>query len=1661
MMEAGADGVGGFETTCGEDKTQYFGEVLVLPQTTGAGWYGSYGDTGPDVPSACHCLALCVQHIKEGCRSYKYYEHDGIKHCYLQSNLFSKGEGYWGENSEGKAGRLSAGQWDYWRSGTPGRRLLSFSPASVNAGETFTLEIEGVGLPYDPDENYNNAPRQRVKIMQEHQECKDKPPPEVTGIGCTETLRKVATAYGTREELVYTICSPRPLSADAESLSFGPITITASSEDVRYKVCYCASQCYEPSSYQEVPGRLSMTKSVFLWKATPETVYRKVPGSAGAELLLTVERPTFGSFSNPMGWELKVVRDYFGCNVLADNVKFKCGTAAAPVDSTDFIAPTVSWEQSYPSPNFENMSQSVPFGADDVVLLVFDEKVYKTCTDDMPGGFTIGPKVVLGDDGEPLPSIEPVTVSCGNVITEGTLAYINFGGVSLVSDDGSVLDKPKFYISWDAGALKDASGMEITNGTSAEYDFHLVPSAGSPEIKTSIPMNGGHGVFTGDNITLYLSMGRVSQVANLTMYDCGDDGLCGSKDDVLMDDLTTLAYGSVVQLGTSRTLLPGHKFSVVFPPGSILTQLGTAGPAEEYIYEFYAGCPLPTYLLTPDIGVYSYALDLDVSDTGNYVVCFREQGGEPFTPMPSEQAKFLKIQKIEADRTHPRGIFHNQYFSALAGSSAPLALTVAGTRVPVPTDGKIAISAAPKNLFGGGEVAKQCGGAGFYGVPLKPPVDLTDDTPPKPLSFSPGHTTPPPDADSAALGIASSQAIVIKFSEAVTTDGCKGNFSFIPTDLTGDLVSKSWPCSQAYANKDTVVLMPSGMSLLDGTYYVRMDTGSLKDMNGVDMYVLDSRAFTLPTGEAAIHTFTTPTSSISPTVVGSFPCHDCGSDLYFYDEDLADTILLFFSEPVTANVDTEGGPRYITLMDCGSDNVCQDTDSIVNYYGNDILQPSANPATPAELRRYIPAGDITDMRRYRVTVPAGAYTGSSGGNNPEYSFEFVKDSSGFSHREMAVKSTGTSTEDALGYGVSLKQGIWAKGEFPFTGIYMQEGTPYAEDYYYYTEYTVCYCDDQKDMTLEDLFDGDTTYHIYDDLKCQGVPMPEDAETVMVADMPLPMHQCEAKCSKGCTGPFCYCDGYDDTAEPNTLCLPPSLCREACDKSIDCDGINVHDSKSQCVLLSDGIPGAIPSVCVGMAHNVTQDPLMTIAPPLTVAESWQLFKKSRGTACTHATDFTERAGSLAITTRVEVNVDYVLHPGQSGSVELTTPVLDPQASLTFEHSPVFGFTATKLLSEDRITIIDCKGTCGVSSPTTALVEPADAHKIETWSHFSPWSWFVDLPHIDEPNPYDMEKSINYAASSVAKRYNVREGFYCPLANINLDAANVPFDGTLRSIKNHQCFTKCSLNAPCISESGTSEFPASDESDCFCNGMYSGYDGEESNALCADVQLCQYMCDQLEDCVSIDMHVSLPRCFLNVKSECTTHEETLMRDPNYVLLVKGAESNDEQGGTNIDRTFAPPGPPGTNRRLLPASDYGFSWDKMLRFKPIQFKSGGTFKLCFCDSSLLGPGEVCSSEKDYKIEIGTLHASGVSCLIANPKLQRVSCTDQMHGGLRCYEHLEEAPRPDAPVIGMTDLPVEDIVSPLSITTMCAFMPEEEARSDPRCQGVAGYQSTDPLRK
>jgi hypothetical protein len=1592
---------GDFTTTCGEPNTQYFGEVLVLPQTTGAGWYGSYADTAisDPVPSACHCAALCVAHITEGCRSYKFYDMGGVKHCYLQSNVFSKGEGYWGVEK-------SSGQWTGWRSGTPGLRVLGFSPGEIVPGAPFTLEITGVELPFNKDENYNTAPRQRVKIMEKSQLCKEQPPAEVSGIGCTETLRKVATAYGVREELVYTICSPRPLAADDESVSFGPLTISAAAEDVEYKVCYCTAQCYEPSSYREIPGSIKLASSTFLYSLPIGKVFRKsLAGPTSLQVL--VERPSFGSFSSALSWELKVVRDYFGCGVLTDPSKFQCMPSAMPApDMSDSYPPMITFESTVPAPNLANMSAPSfvsPYGA---WFLGFEEKITTAgCT----GGWVISD--AAGNAIDSLP--------CFEVLTSGTMAYVKFG---------TLPSGTEVVVSWTEGAVVDFTGNKLPAGNTTEIPMYTDGPAGakfrtssalslSPEIVMTTPVNGGQdfGLHMENNVTFYTSLGSISAVGNLTVLDCGDDGACGTKDDVFFaeTDYILSFADSKISFTSNKILLSGHRFQIMFEEGSIISAAGI-GPTEPYIYEFMAGCPLPNYLLSPDKASWTFGLDLEVDDVGQYAICFREQGGTKFAPIPSEMEKYMTVHKIAADRTHPRGIFHNQYFSTLAGTAqpggtmVPINLTVAGTRVPVPSDSKVAITYGTK-----------CGATSdFYGVEAY--------MPPKPDSDAPivdfDNSFPPRSIDGGvvtAVGISTQQAIVLKFNEAVQTgplSNCRGSISFCPTASPTCSGGIYRPCTNLTADKDKVLVSPYSLTLGDATeYYLRIDTGAIQDMAGNDMPVINS---------VNEYLITTESDESGPEVIGHYPSKDSDANLIWYDYQTmnmwVDKIVLFMSESFS----DPGAVAYVTLTDCGTNKICEPDDAVVNYY----LVSSLIASVPDNSfnRIFIDTTNITSFRRYKLTVPANSFSdGTNTGPSQPYSFEFEKldQFTNFQHFRKAIPASAASEQDGLVFGLSLM-------DMRGTSFDKSPGT-----------FTMCYCDDQKDSTLELLGDSDTTYKLYDDVKCGSTPLPTDAELYVVANIFVTEHQCEAKCSKGCTGPFCFCSGYDKTATAETLCLSPALCREACDAIPDCGGIQIHDDLPQCILLYAASP------CVGAIVNGTAA-LNPMDNPLE-AEDWQLYTKLQGSACTHLSDFTERAGTLFITNRVEVSVDYVLHPGEPGSIELTSPVSYMAGrklqrvgyyyyyyygtpSLTYDHSPVYGFPmATSLLSSDRITIIDCKGTCGVSSPTTALVLPEMAEKIETWNDMYPHSWFSDAAHVDMENPKEEDKTLDYKAQMGMKRYSARDGFYCYDANINLDEEKVPWEGTMKPLKDYQCYEKCA--------SGGGEG---------CSGLYSGFDGPESNALCLDQQMCQYVCDQLESCGSIDMHKSRDRCFLNRKDMCETHTDQLLMDPNYVLLIKSAETNDEQAGTTADKY---------PREL--ATDYGFSWGDLLRFKPVQFKSGGTFKLCFCDASITMEG-VCMTEKDYKIEVGTIHASGVSCLIADPKLQRVSCTPQAHGGLRCYEHID-APMPEAPQIGVAQLPTDEAMPPLDISTLCMLMPEEEARLDPRCQATAGFQSTDPLRK
>ena len=41
-------------------------------------------------------LLPVLSEVKDGCRSYKFDSNNGVKHCYLQSNLYSTDKGAWG-----------------------------------------------------------------------------------------------------------------------------------------------------------------------------------------------------------------------------------------------------------------------------------------------------------------------------------------------------------------------------------------------------------------------------------------------------------------------------------------------------------------------------------------------------------------------------------------------------------------------------------------------------------------------------------------------------------------------------------------------------------------------------------------------------------------------------------------------------------------------------------------------------------------------------------------------------------------------------------------------------------------------------------------------------------------------------------------------------------------------------------------------------------------------------------------------------------------------------------------------------------------------------------------------------------------------------------------------------------------------------------------------------------------------------------------------------------------------------------------------------------------------------------------------------------------------------------------------------------------------------
>jgi hypothetical protein len=496
-----------------------------------------------------------------------------------------------------------------------------------------------------------------------------------------------------------------------------------------------------------------------------------------------------------------------------------------------------------------------------------------------------------------------------------------------------------------------------------------------------------------------------------------------------------------------------------------------------------------------------------------------------------------------------------------------------------------------------------------------------------------------------------------------------------------------------------------------------------------------------------------------------------------------------------------------------------------------------------------------------------------------------------------------------------------------------------------SDFRICYCDSQTDDTLES---SGETYTVSDNSACSDTEVGEVtpsggllAKSKVHADFASDF--CAKKCAHGCVGQDCFCDSFDpvtmysaamvdDMSFAAPLCLSAPKCRDACMMSPGCKRFDFQPETNFCWLL-----GAEDEAdCSGGALRYTE-----------TTESW---KKLNGTACTNFTDSWREVGVMTLANRASIGNDWVL---------------TPSAGMGTDYVPVQSLEVTGVdmsHSHDRVMFVECTGTCGVSAPAgsvRALIGEGPP-RTPTIEMFKNWVAVND----DHDPPHEPGATQSGAPGLSTVTFSTTEGKYCPGNNMDISSPEMYEMG----IAQHQCFRKCVVNAPCDEATG----------ECFCSGLFEGFDDAESGALCMSQDMCEDACRSLPDCYGIDMHQDQPRCFLNSKTKgvddeksCSEYDYASLTTYKYDLLVKSEARL---------RQLSP-------RRLDAHAGDLLSTDEVLRFKGLAFASGGKFKACFCDYDTLPlkTSSKCLKPSDYKVDIGFVHVSGVSCLIEEKKFQR----------------------------------------------------------------------------
>jgi len=247
----------------------------------------------------------------------------------------------------------------------------------------------------------------------------------------------------------------------------------------------------------------------------------------------------------------------------------------------------------------------------------------------------------------------------------------------------------------------------------------------------------------------------------------------------------------------------------------------------------------------------------------------------------------------------------------------------------------------------------------------------------------------------------------------------------------------------------------------------------------------------------------------------------------------------------------------------------------------------------------------------------------------------------------------------------------------------------------------------------------------------------------------------------------------------------------------------------------------------------------------------------------------------------------------------------------------------------------------------------------------------------------------------------------------------------------------------------------------NGCLSGYDHAESAAVCPDsLEHAKSMCAAHSCCFSFAYAPLTGRTFFNFLEIDSNGNVQPAADDSCLIQMSenslGVKSEYNLYYQHLDSYLST----ASSRRRLQAvgdeasvytasGDLGYSWDNLLRFRYVKFRSGGSFKVCMCDEDLLPEGSICKAASDYKVTVGELHVSGVECLVEKSRFQRGTCVQQYWGGLRCYS----GSPPSLAVEGQTaDQPASLVTQQMSnvlqdqvLTTFCTVL--ADVISHPGC--------------